>query len=63
MNDSRCPNCQNDLTESVHFAIVAMVDAGASGVADVQCPHCGETLEVYVKISTAIVRHQEALAS
>jgi len=63
VNDSQCPNCDSDLTESVRFALIACVNAGANGVADILCPRCGTDLSVHVMFSATVVLPEPALAN
>lgn len=58
MNDNRCPNCENDLTESVVTAIVANIAAGSQEPEPLSCPHCGEPLQVTIALQATISRQQ-----
>jgi primosomal protein N' len=63
MDANRCPDCENDITESMNSAIIACVNAGSAGVASVTCPHCGEELNVAVAVSAAVMRKEAAVAN
>ena len=56
MQDNRCPSCENDITETVNETLIDMIRAGNDRSRAVNCPHCGETLTVTARVSTALVR-------
>ena len=59
MDGNRCPECQNDLTDSLTSAIVGMITSRAAGVAAsgaLTCPHCGTELRVNANVTATITR-------
>lgn len=60
MQDHRCPNCDNDLSDSVMSAIVSRLRAGGKGPEPMACPHCSEPLQVTVAINATLSRQQLA---
>lgn len=56
MQDNRCPNCENDISETVTSTLVAMLQAGDSGSRTLLCPHCGEALSVTARVTTTLLR-------
>ena len=40
MADNRCPNCENDITQTVTTTLIAMLQAGERGSRELSCPHC-----------------------
>jgi hypothetical protein len=56
MPDNRCPNCENDITETVNNTLIDMIRAGNERSQTIDCPHCGEALTVTAQVSTALLR-------
>ena len=56
MQDNRCPNCENDLTDTVTSTLIAMLQEGDAKTRAVQCPHCGEALTVTARVTTSVAR-------
>ena len=44
MQDNRCPNCENDLTDTVTASVITMLQTGERRPRAVACPHCNEPL-------------------
>lgn len=56
MQDNRCPNCENDITESVNATIIAMIKEGDMRPRPLTCPHCSEALVVSATIASSLQR-------
>ena len=56
MQDNRCPNCENDITESVKATIIAMIQDGDTQPRPLSCPHCNEALIVTATITSSLQR-------
>lgn len=56
MQDNRCPNCENDITESVNTAVIAMIASGDAQPRALSCPHCSESLVVSAKVTSSLQR-------
>jgi hypothetical protein len=56
MNDNRCPNCENDVTDAVMAATMRQLRAGGAGTETMICPHCGEELQVAVTLNVRLER-------
>jgi uncharacterized protein with PIN domain len=56
MNDNRCPNCENDISQTVTATVIAMLEQGESSPRTIACPHCGEELSVSARVSTLLSR-------
>ena len=62
MTDNRCPNCENDVTDAVMAATVRRLRAGGAGTEEMECPHCGEQLQVAVSLNVRLERTAPAVA-
>ncbi len=58
MDASRCPECENDLTETTTSTIVNLLKTGKIGVAAMTCPHCGTELSVDARVTATITRQR-----
>lgn len=56
MQDNRCPNCQNDISDVVTSTVIAMLKTGERRPCTISCPHCGEELTVAAQIATTLSR-------
>ena len=56
MQDNRCPNCENDITESVNATIIAMITEGDMRPRSLTCPHCNESLVVSATVTSSLQR-------
>lgn len=56
MADNRCPNCENDITQTVNTTLIAMLQAGERGSREFSCPHCGAELSVAARLTTTLAQ-------
>ena len=56
MADNRCPNCENDITQTVTTTLIAMLQAGERGSRELSCPHCAAELSVSAQVTTALTQ-------
>ena len=56
MPDNRCPNCENDIPQSVNDTIIAMIKAGDFQPRPLSCPHCNEPLIVTATVMSSLQR-------
>lgn len=56
MTGSRCPECENDLTDVTTSTIVDLLKAGKVGATTMTCPHCGTELTVNASVTATIAR-------
>jgi hypothetical protein len=61
MQDNRCPNCENDITETVKATLVTMIQEGSGSMRSIACPHCGESLTVTAQVSTNLLRESASV--
>lgn len=53
MRDTRCPSCENDITDALTPALLAYLD-GDGDRETVVCPHCNAELALTISINTSI---------
>lgn len=56
MDGYRCPECQNDISETIDATLIELIKAGKTGTAPMQCPHCGTELSVAAQVTATLSR-------
>jgi len=56
MDGTRCPECENDLTDATTAMLVELLKARRLGMSPMTCPHCGTELSVNASVTAAIAR-------
>lgn len=56
MDGNRCPECQNDVSETITETLIGLIKAGNAGTAAMQCPHCGTELNVSARVTATLSR-------